>query len=68
MSLSQVKNRSKIKLTCCPMCHSKKIKECQGEYTEGGIFIPYLEWYYCPDCKEEFYDSDAMETLEEYQQ
>jgi len=68
MSLSPVKERSKVKMDFCPMCYSEKIKKCTGEYKRGNSLIPYLEWYYCPECKEKFYDMDAVSTLEEYRQ
>ncbi|HPN29823.1 MAG TPA: hypothetical protein PKY81_02585 [bacterium] len=66
MSLSPVKKRSKIEMDFCPICYSENIKKCCGEFQRNNIVIPYLEWYYCPDCKEKFYDINAASAIEDY--
>ena len=56
------------KITQCPSCSSAKIKRVRrkwsGEYRGQSYTVDNLEFYKCPDCKEQVYDPEAMRAIE----
>jgi YgiT-type zinc finger domain-containing protein len=54
-------------ITKCPSCGSGKIKRVRrtwsGEYKGQSYTVANLEFYECPDCKEQVYDPPAMRTI-----
>jgi YgiT-type zinc finger domain-containing protein len=56
------------KITKCPSCSSVTIKRVRrkwsGEYRGQRYTVENLEFYECPDCKEQVYDPEAMRTIE----
>ena len=56
------------KIAKCPSCSSVKIKRVRrkwsGEYRGQSYTVENLEFYVCPDCKEQVYDPEAMRTIE----
>ena len=56
------------KITKCPSCGSVKIKKVRrkwsGEYKGQSYTVANLEFYECPDCKEQIYDAAAMRAIE----
>ena len=56
------------KITKCPSCGSVNIKRVRrkwsGEYRGQSYTVENLEFYACPDCKEQVYDPEAMRAIE----
>jgi len=61
---------SKLKVTACPSCGSKKIKEVcktvRGTRQGKPYAAPKVEFYECPDCGERVYDSLAIRQIEKH--
>lgn len=55
-------------VTKCPTCGSAKIKRVRrkwsGQYRGQPYTVEDLEFYECPDCKEQVYDPEAMRAIE----
>jgi YgiT-type zinc finger domain-containing protein len=55
------------KITECPSCGSAKIKRVRrkwsGEYRGQRYTVANLEFYECPECKEQVYDPEAMRAI-----
>jgi YgiT-type zinc finger domain-containing protein len=53
----------------CPSCGSKRLKrvrrDWQGEYHGRKYIVKNLEFYECPDCNDEIFDREAMQSIEE---
>jgi YgiT-type zinc finger domain-containing protein len=56
------------KLTSCPTCGSKKIKQVRRNLVRNfrgqAYTVPDLEFHECPDCGERVYDAQAMRKIE----
>ncbi|MGA2618336.1 MAG: type II toxin-antitoxin system MqsA family antitoxin [Thermoguttaceae bacterium] len=56
------------RITKCPSCGSAKIKRVRrkwsGEYKGQTYTVENLEFYECPDCKEQVYDPEGMRAIE----
>lgn len=56
------------KLTFCPTCGSKKIKQIRRNLVRNfqgrSYVVPNLEYHECPDCGERVYDPQAMRKIE----
>lgn len=56
------------KLTFCPTCGSKKIKQVRRNLIRNfrgqTYVVPDLEYHECPDCGERVYDPQAMRKIE----
>jgi len=59
---------TKLKITRCPMCGSKRIRrvcrDVKGSYRGKPYTAHDVEFEECPDCSERLYDMEAMEKLE----
>lgn len=59
---------SKLKITKCPMCASKRIRrvrrDVKGTFRGRPYVVRGVEFEECPDCGESLYDLDAMAKLE----
>jgi YgiT-type zinc finger domain-containing protein len=55
-------------ITKCPSCGSVKIRKVRrtwsGEHKGQRYTVENLEFYECPDCKEQVYDPEAMRAIE----
>ena len=61
---------SKVNITICPTCGSKKIRRVRRDVTRNfkgkEYTVPNLEFYECPDCDERVFDREAMRQIESY--
>jgi len=59
---------TKLNITTCPTCGSKKIKSVRQNATRNfkgkDYIVPNLEYYECPNCGEKIYDREAMRQIE----
>ena len=59
-----------IKLTRCPMCDSKKIREITEDriYEKNGkkIIVPAVPREKCFSCGEQFFDQTSFEVIETF--
>ncbi|MBN2007846.1 YgiT-type zinc finger protein [candidate division KSB1 bacterium] len=57
-------------INICPTCGSDKIQKVCKNWTTTVLgkqyTVPSLEYYECPECGEELYDSEAMRKIERY--
>jgi hypothetical protein len=58
----------RVSIKKCPTCGSRDLQKLCKDWksnTPGGKYtVPLLEYYKCPDCKEELYDKEAMRKIE----
>ena len=60
---------TRIKLSVCPSCSSRKLKKVRktvsGTRQGKRYSVPAVEFYECPDCGERIYDPTAMRQIEQ---
>lgn len=59
-----------MRLSCCPICKSKKMKIVKGKISfqtpKGKTIVPNVTRQKCLTCGEEFFDHQANLVLDEY--
>jgi YgiT-type zinc finger domain-containing protein len=54
-------------LARCPSCGSNRIRRCRrdwrGTFKGEPYFVPGIEFYKCPACREEFFDRTAVRRI-----
>jgi len=58
--------RPKTDITECPMCGSSRVVREIGEFvTRDDFRVPSIEYEYCKNCGEKFYDPDASSAIDD---